>query len=137
MAKVIDNFGKNAGKVWNTLEKNGSMTPNKIMKKTRLNDTDFYAAIGWLARENKIHKKGQKYHLGETNLENKIGKTAGVIWDTLEKIGYIDEPYIPKITGYNKRETYCALGWLAREGKINAKRVKPKKPTTKYGVKKN
>lgn len=134
MTKVEEIFGKNAGKVWNTLEKHGSMTPNNIMKKTRLDDTDFYAAIGWLARENKIHEKGQKYYLGETNLENKIGKKAGIVWNTLEKIGYIDAPYIPRITGFTRKDTFCALGWLAREGKINAKRVKPKKPTTQIGV---
>lgn len=137
MTKVIDSFGKNAGKIWNALDKHGSMTPKNLMKKTRLDKTDFYAAVGWLARENKITKKGRKYTLGETNLDNKIGKTAGIVWDTLEKIGYIDAPYIPRIAGVTHKDTYCALGWLAREGKINAKRVKPKKPTTKYGVKKN
>ncbi len=129
MNKIVDNFGKNAGKIWKTLEKKGKLTPNKIMDYTKLNEDEFYAAVGWLARENKICRIGRSYTLGETNLENKIGKNAGKIWNALEKIGYVDEVYIPKVTDINTIDAYCALGWLAREGKISAKKIKPKTQT--------
>jgi len=135
MSKVIDNFGKNAGKVWQALDMHGPLTPNKIMKNTKLDEEDFYVAVGWLAKENKIYKTGSRYYLGETNLENKIGRTAGKIWKTLDKIGYIDAPYVPKLAGVSDKEGNCAIGWLAREGKINVRKVKPKKPQTKYSLK--
>jgi len=135
MADIEYNFGKNAGKVWNTLEQNGSLTPNKIMKTTKLTEYDFYAAVGWLAKENKICKAGTKYTIGTCNFEPKIGKNAGKVWKTLKEIGYVDENYLPKLAGCTTSETYSALGWLAREGKISFKRVKPKKPQTRYGLK--
>jgi hypothetical protein len=134
MAKVIETYGKYAGKVWKTLEIQGSLTPNKLMKATKLNEEDFYVAIGWLAKENKICKTGSKYSLGETNLEHKIGKNAGKIWKTLHDIGYCDAPYLPKISGVPTKEAYCAVGWLAREGKINAKKVKPTTPQLKFSI---
>jgi len=135
MTKKVNNYGKYAGKVWETLEKCGPQTPNKIIKKTKLNEYDFWTAIGWLAKENKICKTGNKYYLGDTNLDTKIGKDAGKVWKTLHQIGYIDEPYLPKLSGISNKDTYAALGWLAREGKINIKKTKPKKPLTKYGLK--
>ena len=137
MTKIVNNFGKNAGKVWATLETHGPLTQNKLMKKTKLDEYDFYVAVGWLAKENKICKNGSRYVIGNTNLEPKVGKNAGKIWKTLNKIGYVDEPYLPKLAGIsNTNDAYTAIGWLAREGKIEAKTVKPKKPQTKYGLKK-
>ena len=136
MTKKINNYGKYAGKVWQTLDSCGPQTQNKIIKKTKLDENDFWTAIGWLAKENKILKTGNKFHLGETNLDKKIGKNAGKIWDTLNQIGYVDEPYLPKLSGVPNKDAYAAIGWLAREGKINIKRTKPKKPQTKYGLKK-
>jgi len=136
MPNMLECYGRNAGKVWQTLEKKGSLTPNKIMKATKLNEDDFYAAIGWLARENKICKTGSKYTLGETNLDNRIGRNAGKIWKTLQDIGYVDAPYLPKLSGVQTKDAFTAVGWLAREGKIMAKKVKPKKPQLKFGIKK-
>jgi len=135
MTKIINNYGKNAGKIWKILDAHGPLTPNRLMKTTKLNEDDFYVAVGWLAKENKICKTGSKYNLGNTNLETRIGKDAGKIWKTLREIGYVDAPYLPKLAGVSNKDTYTALGWLAREGKINVKQIKPKKPQTKYGLK--
>ena len=135
MGSIENYYGKYAGKVWQTLENHGPATPNQIMKKTKMTQTDFYAAIGWLAKENKICKTGTKYSLGECNFEPRIGKNAGKMWKTLNKIGYVDEEYVPKIAGMSNTDAFSAMGWLAREGKITMKRVKPKKPMTKFGLK--
>ena len=135
MVNVIDTYGKNAGRIWDTLETQGSLTPNKLMKTTKLNEDDFYAAIGWLAKENKICKTGSTYNLGTTNLNKKIGRNAGKIWKTLNEIGYIDAPYLARLAGVTQNDAYTAVGWLAREGKINAKKIKPKTPQIKFGLK--
>ena len=135
MVTIEERYGLNAGKIWKALEKHGSLTQYKLMKATKLNEEDFYAAIGWLARENKIYKSGAWYKLGETNLTNKIGKNAGKLWKTLETWDELDEYYLPKLAGLNERDVYSALGWLAKEGKITAKKVKPKKPQIKYKLK--
>lgn len=136
MTKTINNFGKNAGKIWEALETHGPLTQNKLMKKTRLDEYDFYVAVGWLTKEDKICKNGSRYVLGNSNLQPKVGKNAGKLYKTLDKLGYIDEPYLPKLAGISKpKDVYTAIGWLAREGKINTKTVKPTKPQTKYGLK--
>ena len=103
------------------------------MKKTKLKDDEFQVAIGWLARENKIYDDGTVYRLGETNLTNKIGGDAGKVWKILYACGDIDVTYIPKLTDIPKKDTYIALGWLAKEGKIKSKKVKPKKPQLYFG----
>lgn len=52
MAKEIGNF---AGKVWTALHSNGGMmTYNQLKRGTLLKDFDLWAAVGWLARENKV-----------------------------------------------------------------------------------
>ena len=128
MGDVINNFGSNAGKVWNTLNQKGPLTEYKIMKATKLNKYDFYTAVGWLAREDKICLTDKDYSLGETNFAENIGKDAGKIFDLLNTFAEIDMNFIQKITGFTPENTYYALGWLAREGKISAKKVFPKKP---------
>lgn len=47
-------IGENAGIVWRTLEKNGSLSFEQLLTETELDLTDLFAAIGWLAREDKI-----------------------------------------------------------------------------------
>jgi len=135
MTAMVNNFGKNAGKVWQALQTYGPQTPDKLMKATNLDEYNLYAALGWLAKENKVCKTGTKYQLGTTNLEAKVGTDAGKVWKTLHTLGYVDEPYLPKLAGVSNQDAYAALGWLAREGKIDTKTVKPKKPLTKYGLK--
>jgi len=135
MIHKIEDFGRNAGKIWETLNSNGTLSERKLMKKTKLNNDEFYIAIGWLARENKICKEGKYYTLDETNLTNIIGENAGKIWDVLNTYGEIDTKYIQKLVDIPKTETLLALGWLAKEGKLKTKIVKPKKAQLVFNLK--
>ena len=83
MRNIIMEFGTNAGKVWRALDSYGSLTEAQLIENTGLSTREFNAAVGWLARENKICKDGATYKLGETNLTDKIGGDASRIWDVL------------------------------------------------------
>jgi hypothetical protein len=135
MRNIIEEFGNNAGKIWKELELNGSVRRDKLIKKTGLNEQDFSAAVGWLARENKILTDGAFYKIGETNLNKKIGEDAGKIWKVLNIWGEVDLPYIYKLAGINKTDMYFALGWLAREGKLYSKSIKPVGHQVKFKLK--
>ena len=134
MRNKIEEFGRNAGKVWETLDAHGSLTQTNLTKKIKIKDDEFYAAVGWLARENKICKDGMVYKLGETNLTDKIGEDASKIWEVLHICGDIDATYIQKLAEIPKKDMYFALGWLACEGKVKAKKVKPKKPQLHFSI---
>jgi hypothetical protein len=135
MRNKIEEFGRNAGKIWGTLDTYVSLTQTNLMKKTKFKENEFYAAVGWLARENKICKDGSLFKLGETNLADKIGRDASKLWDILHNYGDIDVTYIPKLAEVSERDAYSALGWLAKEGKLKVKNVKPKKPQLHFGLK--
>ena len=120
MNEIIKSFGHNAGKIWDVLE-TGSQVQTKIMKKTKLSENEFFGAIGWLARENKIYKDKRTYTIGETNLTETIGTNAGRIWAALNKDNEIDVSAISRLTKIEKKDCYSALGWLACEGKITAR----------------
>lgn len=47
-------IGSWAGAVWQVLNQNGALTVKEIKKETKLREKDVYAAIGWLAREEKV-----------------------------------------------------------------------------------
>ena len=47
-----------------------------------------------------------------------IGDTAGKVWSYLEKHGRSSISAVEKGSSAPKREVQMALGWLAREGKI-------------------
>lgn len=47
-------IGTNAGIVWNVLKDNSHWTYEKLKATSGLSDRDLNAAIGWLAREDKI-----------------------------------------------------------------------------------
>ncbi len=47
-----------------------------------------------------------------------IGQTAGKIWDTLNVENEISLTRLPKMVGERETVVYQALGWLAREDKI-------------------
>lgn len=47
-------IGINAGLVWNALL-TGSLDIKALKKATKLTDKDVYAALGWLAREDKVY----------------------------------------------------------------------------------
>jgi hypothetical protein len=48
-----------------------------------------------------------------------IGNDAGVIWRLLDKNGAMSVNEIEKYTLMQSPKTYLALGWLARENKLN------------------
>jgi hypothetical protein len=135
MGDIIENFGQNAGKVWNTLNKYGPQSQDKIIETTGLDENDFYVAVGWLAKENKIYLNDNVYLLGQTNLNRYIGEDAGKVWNVLNTCEEIDATYIPKLAKVTEKDAFCALGWLAREGKISAKKVIPKRPQMKFRLK--
>ena len=118
MRNMVEKFGLNAGKIWETLNKHGPLTQTRLMKEVNLKDEEFFTAIGWLARENKVREENSTFMLGETNLTSRIGETAGKVWSVLESVGEIDMEYVPKLTGVSEEEFFAAVGWLAREGKI-------------------
>ena len=47
-------IGKNAGIVWRLLDHNRKWEYNELKEATGLSDRDLNAAIGWLAREDKL-----------------------------------------------------------------------------------
>ena len=47
-------IGKDAGKVWQSLSKEGKMDLNAIKKIVNSDDKNLYMALGWLAREGKV-----------------------------------------------------------------------------------
>lgn len=49
-----DSIGTNAGIIWNLLNNNEKWSIAELKDKSGLSDREVYAAIGWLARENKI-----------------------------------------------------------------------------------
>jgi hypothetical protein len=121
--KGMEEIGQNAGKIWKILNLQGPLTESRLMNSTMLDENQFQAAIGWLARENKISKSGSFYRLGATNLTDKIGADAGKLWDTLAKNNEIDISAIAKLAHLNEKDAYSALGWLAREDKIESKNL--------------
>ena len=135
MRNILEKVGPNAGKVWETLDAQGSLVHAKLIETARLNEEEFYASVGWLARENKICKDGALYKLGETNLADKIGGDSSKIWNVLHMWGEVDASYISGLAGLNEGDAYCALGWLAREGKIKINKVKPIEHQIKFELK--
>ena len=49
-----DVIGLNAGKVWEALSTADAMGVKQLKKVTKLKDKELFAALGWLAREDKI-----------------------------------------------------------------------------------
>ena len=135
MKGITEKFGENAGKVWETLNKYGPLTETTLIKNTRLTVNDFSAAIGWLARENKICKNGVKYELRETNLVNKIGADAGKVWNAISTLGEIDVSSIARVTQIREKDAYSALGWLAREDKITTIETPTREGQLKFRLK--
>ncbi len=115
---ITTKFGENAGKIWTRLEEEGHSKEKSILKSTQLNEKEFYAGIGWLARENKIRKEKNKYTLGETNLDHSVGTTAGRVWKILDIWEEADIVTLKKLADVSEKDVYAALGWLGREDKI-------------------
>ena len=49
-----EKIGNNAGCVWKVLDAQGTKSVKELKKITKLVDKEIYAAIGWLAREEKL-----------------------------------------------------------------------------------
>lgn len=52
------------------------------------------------------------------NIET-IGLNAGSVWNALNEADTLGIKQLKKITKLKEKEVYAALGWLAREGKVN------------------
>ncbi|MDD2960896.1 MAG: winged helix-turn-helix domain-containing protein [Muribaculaceae bacterium] len=48
-----------------------------------------------------------------------IGAWAGLVWKALDTEGTLGVKRIKKVTKLKDKEIYAAMGWLAREGKVN------------------
>ena len=119
MSALIDSYGTYAGTVWKVLNTKGELSEEKLRTLTALHEEELYAAIGWLARENKICRQPQGYRLGETNLVQSIGKNAGMIWRALDIWGEVPVQSLTRLARLSEKDCYAALGWLAREGKLD------------------
>lgn len=51
--------------------------------------------------------------------EDQIGVWAGKIWHTLNEQGMLSIQELCDTTGLELKAIYSALGWLARESKVN------------------
>jgi len=54
----------------------------------------------------------------EDEMREQIGHTAGKIWETLRDQKPVSVSRLPKLVGEKDAVVYQALGWLAREDKI-------------------
>jgi hypothetical protein len=132
---TINEFGQNAGKVWQLLNEKGPLSETKLINFSVLKEWQLHTALGWLAREDKICRNGTVYKIGNTNLVSEIGTDAGKIWTVLSKRqNEIDISSLSRLAKININDAYTAIGWLAREDKINAKTV-VKQKTSQLKVK--
>jgi hypothetical protein len=132
---TINEFGQNAGKVWQLLNEKGPLSETKLINFSVLKEWQLHTALGWLAREDKICRNGTVYKIGNTNLVSEIGMDAGKIWTVLSKRqNEIDISSLSRLANIDINDAYTAIGWLAREDKINAKTV-VKQKTSQLKVK--
>lgn len=134
MDENTERIGSFAGKVWKNLDDNDSLPARKLMKKSRLKNDEFHQAVGWLAKENKINKsKNNLYSLGKSNIKEEISEHVEKVWHTLENKSRRNVATISKSTGLRPKKVYAALGWLAREDKLEI--FNDKTLQTKYSLK--
>lgn len=50
-----DTIGVNAGMIWHLLQEKGALSIREMGELTSLNSWTLGLAVGWLARENKVH----------------------------------------------------------------------------------
>ena len=48
-----------------------------------------------------------------------IGTWAGLVWNALNETDVLSHKQLKKITKLKDKETFAAIGWLAREGKVD------------------
>ena len=51
---MVEKIGIDAGKVWSILDVEGRLTEPALKDAVKLTYKDLYAALGWLAREEKV-----------------------------------------------------------------------------------
>jgi hypothetical protein len=112
-------YGENAGRIWQLVNEKTSADEQTIKQSTMMNKENFHAAVGWLAREDKIKRTGDVYSLDSTNLSQDIGSVAGRVWKILDIWEEADLQTLKKLADMSDEEVYAGLGWLAREGKID------------------
>jgi hypothetical protein len=135
MSAIINSCGAHAGKIWNILQDSGTLTEKKLIRKSGLTQQELYCGIGWLARENKIRVEKEQYQLGETNLEEDIGKNAGKIWLALDIWGKVDFLSLKRLAQVKETDVLSAVGWLAREDKIDGAWPPNNEPASKFWLK--
>ena len=73
-ASPVDQIGGSAGTIWHALHKDGPMSVAKLVETVELNRDLVMQAIGWLAREGKLHitetKRGRILSLSEQSNGN-------------------------------------------------------------------
>jgi hypothetical protein len=133
---ILKSIESSVGKLWLTLNSEGSLSENKILKEINVKNNLFYGAVGWLARENKIRfDEKNNYVLGETNLKDQIGRNAGKVWQVLETWGEVEVSSISKLARITEKDVFFAIGWLAKEGKIEGEVVDYKDKKIKFRLK--
>ncbi len=62
MSRTMADIGLAAGDVWRCLAEHGPASADVVKRRTKLGSNVFYAAVGWLAREDKltIREEGRK-----------------------------------------------------------------------------
>jgi hypothetical protein len=118
MSEIVSTVGDHAGAIWRVLYEQGSLSGPELLRLTCLTEQQLHAAVGWLARENKIIKANNTFALGETNLTATIGKDAGKVWRALDIWGEVDVVSLSRLVRITEQDVFSAVGWLAREGKI-------------------
>ena len=118
MINTIEQFGRNAGFVWNVLSEYGPLPIDEIVNKTHLRLYEVEIAIGWLAREDNISYHQGLYSISSTNLTTSIGSNAGILWHVLDECGKSTIQDMLKQSHLPTQEIYKAIGWLAREEKL-------------------
>lgn len=53
-------IGQNAGVIWHILDDKKSVELGHLKKESKLSDAEFWAAIGWLSKENKLSFSTEK-----------------------------------------------------------------------------
>lgn len=113
-----EKIGNEAGAVWNAILASDQASFTKIRNETQLKNNEVYEAIGWLAREDKVKREGRRYKLDSTNLTPEIGENAGKIYDALHENNQLTMNDLLKSGRINRKNVWTAIGWLAREDKL-------------------
>ena len=121
MRGIVDKFGECAGRIWSVLDERGCLCKDELLSLSGLNDLEFFAGLGWLAREGKVVVDGENLCLCEGICDTVIGFYAGRVWRVLDVWGVADFISIKRLSGLSDSDIESALGWLAREDKIIVK----------------